>query len=122
VTAEDLSKLIRNCDDLSRCDDCGSVFVTLSNHTCPSEGGPTGALTRQERERLAARDSRDDDDTVGVYRRSQGGAYAYHELDGSVPVCGCHSYTKARQLDHVTRAEAKRRGRSPCGTCRRVTE
>lgn len=122
MTDEDLATLVRDCSNLSRCEECGAVVAKLGSHTCPTADSTNGKLTRREREQLADGDSRDDDDLVGVYRRAQGGTYAYHELDGSVPVCGCQSYTKARRFDRVTRAEAKRLGRSPCGTCRRVLE
>ena len=120
MSRRELAELIRECDSLSRCEGCGSFVVSIENHTCSTEGAGRDP-TRPERERRAARDGRDDGDTVGVYCRSRGDAYAYHELDGGVPVCGCHSYTEAR-LRTTTRGEAKRRGRSPCGTCSVVLE
>lgn len=121
MSRRELAELIRECDSLSRCEDCGSFVVSIGNHTCSTDDTARRDPTRRERERRAARDGRDDEATVGVYCRSRGDAYAYHELDGDVPVCGCHSYTEAR-LRTVTRAEAKRRGRAPCRTCRLVIE
>ncbi|MCO8265121.1 hypothetical protein ACOZ4B_08475 [Haloferax prahovense] len=72
--------------------------------------------TSEQRSELAAQDTRDDDDRVattpnGAYT----GGYAYHELDddGEI-VCGGHSDGR---FVEVTRAEAKRTGKTPCGKC-----
>lgn len=102
-----------------RCPDCGTFVVLLATHRCPAEGG-TEPSTRERREALAAADDRPDGSLVGVFRRSQGDAYAYHELDDSEPVCGCAGNTKAPAVTVLTRAEAKARGKSPCGSCRRI--
>lgn len=108
-------------DAFERCPDCGTFVVQLATHRCPP-GEPAGSLTRERREALAAADGRADGSPVGVFRRSHGDAYAYHELDGEEPLCGCSHNTKAEAVTVVTRAEAKARGKSPCGSCRRVEE
>jgi len=108
-------------DAFDRCPDCGTIVVQLATHRCPSGQG-VGQLTRERREELAEQDGRDDDAPVGVFQRSHGDAYAYHELDGDQPVCGCGSNTKAEAVTVITRAEAKSRGKSPCGSCRRIEE
>lgn len=108
-------------DVFERCPECGTVVVQLSTHRCPSgEGG--GQLTRERREALAERDGRDEDDSVGVFRRSHGDAYAYHELEDGQPVCGCAGNTKAERVTVISRGEAKSRGKSPCGSCRRIQQ
>ena len=108
-------------DAFDRCPDCGTFVVQLPTHRCPSEEAG-GQLTRERREELAAKDTRSDATLVGVFRRSHGDAYAYHELDDGQPVCGCASNTKAERVTSITRAEAKSRGKSPCGSCRRIEE
>ncbi|AKU08179.1 MULTISPECIES: hypothetical protein [Haloferax] len=77
--------------------------------------------TSEQRSELAAQDTRDDDDRVattpnGAYT----GGYAYHELDedGEL-VCGGHSDGR---FVEVTRAEAKRTGKTPCGKCEWLLE
>jgi hypothetical protein len=115
----DLRTLVEECDDISRCEECGTHVVNLGTHRCPSEGGgrPAGRSARQRR---ASHDTRDDDDEVGVFRRAHGNTYAYHELDDGDVYCGCSKYTKAGQFDIIARSEAKALGRSPCGNCRRL--
>ena len=108
-------------DAFDRCADCGTFVVQLATHRCPS-GESTGQLTRERREELAAADTRSDAALVGVFRRSHGDAYAYHELDDGQPVCGCANNTKAEAVTAITREEAKARGKSPCGSCRRIQE
>ena len=108
-------------DAFDRCPDCGTFVVQLSTHRCPPDE-VTGSPTRERREALADADGRSDASLVGLYRRSHGDAYAYHELDDGEPVCGCGANTKATALTVVTRAEAKARGKSPCGSCRRIEE
>ena len=108
-------------DAFDRCPNCGTFVVQLATHRCPSDES-TGSPTRERREALAAADERPDGSLVGVFRRSQGDAYAYHELDDGEPVCGCARNTKAAAVTVLTRAEAKVRGKSPCGRCRRVEE
>jgi hypothetical protein len=108
-------------DAFERCTECGTFVVQLATHRCPSGEG-SGQLTRERREELAAADTRSDASLVGVFRRSHGDAYAYHELDGGEPVCGCTSNTKAEAVTAITRSEAKARGKSPCGSCRRLEE
>lgn len=108
-------------DAFERCPDCGTFVVQLTTHRCPS-GETADPRTRERREELAAADTRSDGTFVGVFRRSHGDAYAYHELDDGKPVCGCASNTKAEAVTAITRAEAKARGKSPCGSCRRIEE
>lgn len=116
--SDDLRTLVENCDEISRCTECGTYVVNLGSHRCPADDGgrPSGRADRLAR---AEGDTRDDDDEVGIFRRAHGNTYAYHELDGGDVYCGCGEYTKAGRLDVVTRAEAKARGRSPCGNCER---
>lgn len=104
-----------------RCPGCGTFVVQLATHRCPPDE-PPGPLTRERREALAAADEREDAAPVGVFQRSRGDAYAYHELDGGDPLCGRAGVTKATGVAVVTRAEAKARGKSPCGSCRRVED
>jgi hypothetical protein len=111
----------RVSDAFDRCPDCGTFVVQLATHRCPS-GRTAGSPVRERREALAEADDRGDAALVGLFQRSQGDAYAYHELDGGEPVCGCAGVTKAATLAVVTRAEAKARGKSPCGSCRRIEE
>ncbi|ELZ97039.1 hypothetical protein C440_04658 [Haloferax mucosum ATCC BAA-1512] len=72
--------------------------------------------TSEQRAKLAAEDSRDDSDIVattpsGAYT----GGYAYHELDDDGElVCGGHS---EGHFVEMTRGEAKRSGKTPCGKC-----
>ena len=106
-------------DAFERCADCGTFVVQLATHRCPTEE-TTGQLTRERREELAEADTRSDAALVGVFRRSHGDAYAYHELDDGQPVCGCSANTKAEAVTAITRGEAKSRGKSPCGSCRRI--
>lgn len=106
-------------DAFDRCPECGTFVVQLATHRCPS-GETADPLTRERREELAEADGRADATLVGVFRRSHGDAYAYHELDGGQPVCGCAGNTKAEAVTAITRAEAKARGKSPCGSCRRI--
>lgn len=108
-------------DAFDRCTECGTFVVQLATHRCPS-GESTGQLTRERREELAEADTRSEAALVGVFRRSHGDAYAYHELDGGQPVCGCSGNTNAEAVTAITRAEAKARGKSPCGSCRRIAE
>lgn len=115
-----LETLIEECDDFQRCASCGRTVVQLSTHTCPTP--PQGGVaSREKRERRAARDDRDEDDLVGVYRRANGNTYAYHELDEELePRCPTRNPTKAQKFEVLTRTEAKAMGRAPCGHCRRV--
>lgn len=108
-------------DAFDRCTECGTFVVQLATHRCPSSE-TTGQLNRERREQLAEADTRADAALVGVFRRSHGDAYAYHELTDGQPVCGCASNTKAEAVTTITRAEAKTRGKSPCGSCRRIEE
>ena len=102
-----------------RCPDCGTIVVQLATHRCPSEDAGVHP-TRERREALAAGDTRDDGEPVGVFRRAHGDAYAYHELEGGQPLCGCAGKTKATDVTVIPRIEAKARGKSPCGSCRRI--
>lgn len=120
--SEHIRDLVRESDAFTRCPDCGTVVVCGATHRCrdPDRPQPT---TREERERLAADDTRTDETRVGVFRRSSGSAYAYHDLDESGdPVCSCSSRTKATAFEIISLEEAKRRGKSPCGSCRQILE
>jgi hypothetical protein len=116
---DELRALVEDCNDLNQCDDCGTFVVNTGTHRCPSPDNET-CTTRSARRERAERDTRDDDDAVGIFRRPMGHTYAYHELDGEEVCCGCDKYTKATRLDVVTRAKAKSLGRSPCGNCTRL--
>jgi hypothetical protein len=117
---ESLTALIEDCEHFESCPSCGQTVVDLSTHQCPSET-LRGVGNRESRERRATRDERDDDDLVGVYRRTQGNAYAYHELDEeNVPRCPIRNPTKARKFEVLRRAEARAQGKAPCGHCRRA--
>lgn len=121
-SADDLQALVEECEDFSRCPDCGTHVVNLTTHRCPRPGTDAGSPSgRADRRARADRDSRDGDDAVGVFRRARGNTYAYHELDAGEVYCGCGEYTKAGTLDVVSRDEAKALGRSPCGTCERLS-
>lgn len=116
---DELRTLVKDCDAFSRCEDCGKHVVHLAGHRCSSStnGSPS---TRSMRQARADLDTRSDDDNVGIYRRTLGDTYAYHELGGDGIYCGCGEYTKADKLEILTRGEAKTLGRSPCGTCERL--
>lgn len=106
-------------DPFERCPGCGTIVVQLATHRCPSDDAGVHP-TRERREALAARDTRGDGEPVGVFRRAHGDAYAYHELEGGQPLCGCAGNTKATDVTVIARIEAKARGKSPCGSCRRI--
>lgn len=116
---DELRSLVNDCDAFSQCEDCGKHVVKIAGHRCASSvnGSPS---TRARRQALADSDTRSDDDRVGIYRRALGDTYAYHELDGDGIYCGCGENTKADELEVLPRGEAKRLGRSPCGTCERL--
>jgi hypothetical protein len=104
----------------TRCESCGTYLVSVSQHRCPS-GRADARPDRTERERLATADGRDDATSVGVFPSSQGNRYAYHDLDADGrPRCGCEKHTDATEVTVTSLADAKRRGRSPCGSCRRL--
>ena len=109
----------RGGDDVfERCASCGTIVVQLSTHQCPSTSRGDGS-TREERERLAERDDRDDQALVGVFQRASGSTYAYHELDArGRPRCPTRNPTKAKKFEVIRRQEAKERGKAPCGHCR----
>jgi hypothetical protein len=117
--ATELRTLVEECKNLNQCEDCGTFVVDPNTHCCSSEADRTGT-NRSARQERAARDTRDDADAVGIFRRSTGHTYAYHELDGDEVCCGCGEYTKATRFDIVTRGEAKSLGRCPCGNCARL--
>lgn len=106
-------------DAFERCPDCGTIVVQLATHRCPPDEAGVH-LTRERREVLAERDTRDSDELVGVFRRAHGDAYAYHELEGGQLLCSCGENTKAKDVTVIPRTEAKARGKSPCGSCRRI--
>lgn len=108
----------REDDVFERCPSCGTIVVQLATHQCPSTAQRDGS-TREERERMAERDDRDDQALVGVFQRASGSTYAYHELDGrQQPRCPTRNPTKAKKFEVMQRQEAKERGKAPCGHCR----
>lgn len=117
--ADDLRALVEECEEFSRCEDCGTHVVNLGAHRCQTSTEEPGN-TRSARRARASRDPRSDDDRVGIYRRTLGNTYAYHELDDGEIYCGCNEYTKADELVIVSRSEAKSLGRCPCGNCERL--
>ena len=116
---KNLQQLIRESDALTRCTDCGEFTIDRSYHRCTAAVSQS-AMNRENRIRQTEKDRRADETAVGIFRRSKGQTYAYHELaaDGST-LCGGEARTKAETLKTVTLAEAKRLGRTPCGTCHR---
>ena len=76
--------------------------------------------TSGQREALREQDTQSDNELV--LTTSTGAAnsgYAYHEIgDDGKPVCG-KTHPK---LEPVSREEAKRRNKSPCGTCARLSD
>ena len=120
--SENIRQLVRESSAFERCRDCGNFVVRRSTHRCRDSDRPN-PTTRAERERLAEDDRRDDETEVGVFRRSGGDSYAYHDLDEDAePLCSSSARTKATKLEVVTLAEARARGKSPCGSCRRIRE
>lgn len=78
---------------------------------------------RDHRKRRAARDDPDDDDSVGVYRRTKWDTYAYYELDDEFePRCPTRSPTKAQKFEILTRRGAKSLGKAPAVTADERTE
>lgn len=113
-----LSAIIRESEDFERCASCGRTVVQLATHQCPPRDRPR-RNNRETRERRADRDERADGELVGVYHRTSGNTYAYHELDADrQPRCPTRNPTKSRKFEVMTRGEAKARGKAPCGHCR----
>lgn len=116
-----VGELLRDSDAFVRCPDCGSLLVRLGPHRCSPGAGESRSRSREERARAAASDSRGDGDAVGIVQRAAGSAYAYHELDeDGRPLCNCADRPDVSGFEAVTRAEARRRGRAPCGNCARL--
>lgn len=106
------------------CDNCGRVLVNVDTHTCPPDE-PRSEMEqrRDERQKLADEDPRDESTTVLLFRRAGCHSYAYHDIDDDgTPICGAHKRSKATRSEPVTLAEAKSRGKAPCGSCRRFRE
>lgn len=116
--ADDLRRLVEECEAITRCGTCGTHVVNLDSHRCPSAG--TRETNRETRRERAERDDRDDDDRVGIFPRSNGNSYAYHELRDGEVCCGSGNYAKADRLEVVRRVDAKARDRCPCGNCERL--
>lgn len=115
-TESDLTGRLQESQVFERCDACGHAVVQLSTHRCPT--GPSSPTTRAERERRERRDDRDGAELVGVYRRSNGNSYAYHELDDDgEPCCPTRNPPKAKKFELIPRREAQAQGKSPCGHC-----
>lgn len=115
----DLQQLIAQTDAFQRCQDCGEFIVDRSPHRCDrrTRGKPS---RREERNQLAEGDGRDSETIVGIFRRSNGQTYAYHDIDNEgATLCGGEARTKAVALELVTLERAQALGRSPCGSCRR---
>lgn len=106
-------------DVFERCPECGTIVVQLGSHRCPTDEAGVHP-NRERREVLAERDTRDDEELVGLFQRAHGDAYAYHELEDGQPLCGCGGNAKATTVTVIPRIEAKARGKSPCGSCRRI--
>ncbi|AQL44645.1 hypothetical protein BV210_17930 (plasmid) [Halorientalis sp. IM1011] len=103
-----------------QCESCGTFVVALPQHRCRTDAADARP-DRSERSARANADDRADGTPVGIFPSSQGNRYAYHDLDGNDRTrCGCEKYTDASDLVETTLGDAKRRGRSPCGSCRHL--
>lgn len=117
---KEIAELIEACDEFERCSDCDRYFTRASNHRCHGNEERQQPPNRAERDRRARADTRRDDTLVGVFSRTGNTTYAYHDLTNGEPRCGCHHHVESAELEVVTLARAKARGRSPCGSCRRI--
>lgn len=109
----------------TRCEDCGSVRVSGSAHSCDPSADTSSGRTRDERERLIEADDGDPDDEV-LFLRGRTDS-AYHEpfrvfdLDAmTVEVRTpprCRSEPELREFERKTRDYAQRTGRFPCSYC-----
>lgn len=110
-------------ETFQECQQCGGYFVKVASHRCADPRGDTTDPDRDERRRRAAEDERPDGDSVAILpTRSVSGSYAYHEIDADgLPECGGGGVRTHDEWIRLSRAEAKARGKAPCGTCRRLT-
>lgn len=105
------------------CDACGGYFVRVASHECPTGGADGTDPTREERMRRASEDTRPATDRVALLpARTIDGSYAYHDIgEDGLPVCGGGGGRDDEQWIHLSREDAKARGKAPCGTCARLT-
>jgi hypothetical protein len=118
--SKSILELVEESDEFERCPDCGRYFARAGNHRCDTDEQKQNPPSRDERTRRAREDDRQDDTLVGLFCPSGGNTYAYHDLANGQPRCGCHHHADADELEVVTLARAKARGRAPCGSCRRI--
>lgn len=115
-----------------RCEDCGTVHVLGTSHSC-ADSTRNDVDSRADRDRLSALDDGDPDDTV-VYLPGRGDS-AYHGLhpeaseDDPAPACEAvrvkreRSDGRPRTWVPTDRAEARdRSGRYPCRACHDLDE
>lgn len=104
-----------------QCPDCEKYLVKLGPHRC--ETASNGTPKREQRILSAEADPRPDDESVLLMpTRKADGSYAYHETtDGYAPRCGGGGSLDDDDWQVHTRAKARKRGRSPCLTCLRLT-
>ena len=86
-----------------QCESCGTFVVALPQHRCRTDA----ADARPDRSERSARANADDGIQWIPFSRDR-------------TRCGCEKYTDASDLVETTLGDAKRRGRSPCGSCRHL--
>lgn len=104
------------------CPHCGTPVVHLAAHRCRDDD-PRTQPTRKERLERIRDDDRPDDDKVLIVpkRNKSGNSYSYHEYENGSPMCGGSGGTPTEDYIQITRCEAKRRARSPCMSCLKLT-
>jgi len=108
-----------------RCDDCGSIRVNGSAHSCTTGEANSSGRTRTERERLIEADDGDPEDDV-LFLRGRTDS-AYHEvrlvfdLDAMTAEVRtprrCRAEPEKREYQRKPREYAQRTGRYPCSYC-----
>jgi hypothetical protein len=109
----------------TRCDDCGSIRVSGSAHSCNTERGTSSGRTRDERESLIEADDGDPTGDVLFLRGRTDSAYhepvVVFDLDAMLAhertPPRCRSEPEKREYDRGTREYAQRTGRFPCSYC-----
>jgi hypothetical protein len=109
----------------TRCEDCGSIRVSGSAHSCDAGSGTSSGRTRAERERLIEADDGDPSDDVFFLRGRTDSAYheprLVFDLDAMLVFertpPRCRSEPEKRDYDRGTREYAQRTGRFPCSYC-----